>query len=110
MARGLHYSLRALGGTLGAQWERERRETLFLMVPVALSVLPHAAHLPWWVGAGFFVLFAWRLGLVMSGRWLPRASVRGRGWRTDRPTRSDAAGPIARRSPCCPKRKFPLMV
>ena len=76
MARGLHYSLRALGGTLGAQWERERRETLFLMVPVALSVLPHAAHLPWWVGAGFFVLFAWRLGLVMSGRWLPRASVR----------------------------------
>ena len=40
MARGLHYSLRALGGTLGAQWERERRETLFLMVPVALSVVP----------------------------------------------------------------------
>jgi len=73
---GLPYSLRALGGTLGAQWERERRETLFLMVPVALSVLPHAAHLPWWIGAGFFVLFAWRLGLVMSGLWLPRASVR----------------------------------
>ena len=76
MALGLHYSLRALGGTLGAQWERERRETLFLMAPVALSVLPHAMHLPWWIGAGFFVLFLWRLALVLSGRWLPRASVR----------------------------------
>src|SRR5690606_21490172 len=76
MALGLHYSLRALGGTLGAQWERERRETLFLMAPVALSVLPHATHLPWWVGAAFYVLFLWRLALVLSGRWLPRASVR----------------------------------
>jgi transglutaminase-like putative cysteine protease len=76
MARTLSWSLRALGGTLGAQWERERRETLFLMAPVALSVLPHLGHLPWWVGVGFFVLFLWRLGLVMSGRWLPRASVR----------------------------------
>ncbi|MCL4183882.1 MAG: transglutaminase-like domain-containing protein [Burkholderiaceae bacterium] len=76
MAGALPWSLRALGGTLGAQWERERRETLFLMAPVALSVLPHVGHLPWWVGVGFFVLFLWRLGLVMSGRWLPRASVR----------------------------------
>jgi len=76
MATGLHYSLRALGGTMGAQWERERRETLFLMLPVALSVLPHLMHLPWWIGAGFVVLFAWRLSLVLSGRWLPRVSVR----------------------------------
>lgn len=76
MAAGLHYSLRALGGTMGAQWERERRETLFLMLPVALSVLPHLPHLPWWTGIGFFALFAWRLLLVLSGRWLPRASVR----------------------------------
>ncbi|MBN9463092.1 MAG: DUF3488 domain-containing transglutaminase family protein [Burkholderiales bacterium] len=76
MAAGLRYSLRALGGTLGAQWERERRETLFLMAPVLLSALPHLAQLPWWAGAGFLVLFLWRLGLVLSGRWLPRASVR----------------------------------
>jgi transglutaminase-like putative cysteine protease len=76
MAGALPWSLRALGGTLGAQWERERRETLFLMAPVALSVLPHLGHLPWWVGAGFFVLFLWRLGLVMSGRPLPGAPVR----------------------------------
>ena len=76
MALGLHYSLRALAGTLGAQWERERRETLFLMVPVALSALPHVAHLPWWVGAGFFVLFAWRLALVLSGHSLPSTAVR----------------------------------
>ncbi|MCC7059993.1 MAG: DUF3488 domain-containing transglutaminase family protein [Burkholderiaceae bacterium] len=76
MINGLRYSLRALGGTLGAQWERERRETLFLMAPVLLSVLPQLPHLPWWASTGFMVLFLWRLGLVLSGRWLPRASVR----------------------------------
>lgn len=72
----LRLSLRALGGQLGAQWERERRDTLFLMAPVLIATLPHLRWLPWWVGAGFMVLFAWRLGLLFSGRWLPRASVR----------------------------------
>lgn len=76
MAFGLHYSLRALGGTMGAQWERERRETLFLMLPVLVSVLPHMPYLPAWAGLTFFVLFLWRFALVLSGRWLPRASVR----------------------------------
>ena len=28
---GIRYSLRALGGRLGEQWERERRDTLFVM-------------------------------------------------------------------------------
>jgi hypothetical protein len=78
-ARGLRLSLRALGGRLGAQWERERRDTLFLMAPVLVSVLAHLPWLPWWVGTGFLVLFAWRLGLLFSGRWLPRASVRWAG-------------------------------
>ena len=68
-ARGLRLSLRALGGRLGAQWERERRDTLFLMAPVLVSVLAHLPWLPWWVGTGFLVLFAWRLGLLFSGRW-----------------------------------------
>ncbi len=76
MASGMRHALRVLGGRLGAQWERERRETLFLMAPVALSVLPHVAHLPWWTTVAFSLLFAWRLALVLSGRWLPRASVR----------------------------------
>lgn len=74
--RGSGHSLRVLAGRLGEQWERERRDTLFLMGAVLLAAVPHAAHLPWWTSTGFFVFFAWRLGLVMSGRWLPRDSVR----------------------------------
>lgn len=74
--KGLRYSLRALGGRLGEQWERERRDTLFLMGATLLAVAPHLIHLPWWTALGFLVLFFWRLGLVMSGRWLPRDSVR----------------------------------
>ncbi len=76
MTRPLRYSLRALGGSMGAQWERERRDTLFLMLPVLVSVLPHLPYLPAWTSIAFGVLFAWRFALVLSGRWLPRASVR----------------------------------
>lgn len=76
MARPLRYSLRALGGALGAQWERERRDTLFLMLPVLVSVLPHLPYLPAWASVAFAVLFGWRFALVLSGRWLPRAAVR----------------------------------
>jgi hypothetical protein len=72
----LKLSLRALGGMLGEQWERDRRETLFLMGAILLAVLPQLPHLPWWTSAGFGILFLWRFGLVMSGRWLPRDSVR----------------------------------
>ncbi|MFP5406934.1 MAG: DUF3488 domain-containing protein, partial [Gammaproteobacteria bacterium] len=75
-AMRLPLALRALTGQLGAQWERERRDTLFLMAPVLVATLSHLSWLPWWVGTGFLVLFAWRLGLLFSGRWLPRASVR----------------------------------
>lgn len=76
MRTRLRHSLRALGGRLGDQWERDRRDTLFLMGAILLAVAPHVAHLPWWTSIGFFVLFTWRFGLVMSGRWLPRDSVR----------------------------------
>jgi transglutaminase-like putative cysteine protease len=72
----LRHSMRALGGQLGDQWERDRRDTLFLMSAVALAVLPGLFHLPWWVSVGFGMLFVWRLGLIFSGRWLPRDSVR----------------------------------
>ncbi|MCL4748401.1 MAG: DUF3488 domain-containing protein, partial [Burkholderiaceae bacterium] len=75
-SRGISNSLRALAGRLGEQWERDRRDTLFLMGAILLAVIPHVAHLPWWTSTGFFVLFLWRFGLVMSGRWLPRDSVR----------------------------------
>lgn len=69
-------SLRVLGGTLGGDWERERRDTLFLMTAIALAVAPSLVHLPSWCSAGFSVLFLWRLGLVFSGRPLPGRGVR----------------------------------
>jgi protein-glutamine gamma-glutamyltransferase len=72
----LNYSIKVLGGRLGAQWEKDRRDTLFLMLGAFLSVLPHVFHLPAWVSIGFVALYSWRLGLVLSGRWLPRDSIR----------------------------------
>ena len=69
-------SIRVLGGRLGATWERDRRDTLFLMGAVLLSVLPQVPYLPAWCTAGFFILFSWRLGLVFSGHPLPGAMVR----------------------------------
>lgn len=73
---GLPFSMRVLGGTLGADWDRERRDTLFLMGAIALAVLPQVPYLPGWCVAGFVLLFSWRLGLVFSGRRLPGAPVR----------------------------------
>jgi len=72
----LAFSARVLSGKLGAEWERERRDTLFMMGATALAVLPQLPHLPAWCSIGFFVLFLWRLGLVFSGRGLPGAPIR----------------------------------
>jgi transglutaminase-like putative cysteine protease len=69
-------SLRALDGTLGGEWERERRNTLFLMLAIALAVAPSFSHLPLWCSAGFSILFLWRLGLVFSGHALPGGAIR----------------------------------
>ena len=74
--RGWSFSMRALSGTLGGEWERERRDTLFLMGAIALAVLPHVAELPIWCSAGFGLLFAWRIGLIFAGARLPGAPVR----------------------------------
>jgi transglutaminase-like putative cysteine protease len=63
--------LNRLQARLDLPWERDRRDTLFLMGASALSVLPHAAQLPWWVIAMFCALFVWRLALLLSGRRLP---------------------------------------
>lgn len=72
----LRPSLRALGGRLGGTWERDRRDTLFLLAVTLLTVLPHALYLPFWCTAGFAILFAWRLGLLVSGRPLPGRWIR----------------------------------
>ncbi len=69
-------SLNALGGKLGGQWEKDRRDTLFLMLGAFASCVPHFGHLPIWVSTVFVALYVWRLGLVLSGRWLPRDLVR----------------------------------
>ncbi len=79
MARSLlgwRLSAKALGGKLGAEWERDRRDTLFLLGSIVLSVITHVGHLPIWVTTSFAILFFWRLGLVLSGRWLPGTWVR----------------------------------
>ena len=76
LRRSPRLSIRVLGGRLGAAWERDRRDTLFLMGAVLLSVLPQVFYLPLWCSAGFFILFSWRLGLVFSGHALPGAMVR----------------------------------
>lgn len=68
--------LRALAGRLGADWERERRDTLLLMGVILLAFLPSVGALPHWCTAGFSLLFAWRLGLIFSGRALPGLGVR----------------------------------
>ena len=70
------YSIKALGGTLGGQWERTRRDTLFLMGAVLLSAIPQFGFQPAWVSASFLLLFFWRLGLVMAGRGAPGKLVR----------------------------------
>ena len=72
----LAFSMRVLGGTLGGDWERERRDTLFLMGAIALAVVPQLPWLPIWCTAGFAILFAWRLGLLFSGRRLPGSALR----------------------------------
>ena len=74
--RPIRISIRVLGGRLGGTWERDRRDTLFLMGAVLLSALPQALYLPLWCSAGFFILFTWRLGLIFSGRELPGAALR----------------------------------
>ena len=70
-------ALRALAGAIGAHWSRERRDTLLLLFATALTVAPHATHLPLWASAIFFLLFAWRFALVLSGRQLPGSLVLG---------------------------------
>ena len=64
---GWKFSWNALGGKLGAEWERDRRDTLFLMGSIALSGLTHIEHLPIWVSISFAVLFRSNLFLRQSG-------------------------------------------
>jgi protein-glutamine gamma-glutamyltransferase len=71
----MSWSWKVITGRLGGNWERERRDTLFLLGAILFAVSPHFVHLPLWATGVFVSLFCWRLGLVLSGRWLPRKSV-----------------------------------
>ncbi len=50
---------------------RERRDTLVLLVAVALVVFPHFDHLPWWATSVVLLLLVWRVWLTLVQRPLP---------------------------------------
>ncbi|MEG2155918.1 MAG: DUF3488 and transglutaminase-like domain-containing protein [Burkholderiaceae bacterium] len=67
-------SLAALKGLADAQVStgaRERRDTLLLLAAAALVVVPHFAHVAWWISLSVAALFAWRGGLTVAQRPLP---------------------------------------
>lgn len=55
--------------------ERERRDTLVLLIAVALVVVPHFEHLDWWATAVLVVLLIWRIGLTLTQRPMPSRLV-----------------------------------
>jgi len=66
--------MRALGilfGRLGADWEREQRDTLFLLVALFFCWIAHAQHLPFWVTGATLALIAYRAWLTVRGQPLP---------------------------------------
>ena len=50
---------------------RERRDTLVLLLAVALVVTPHFEHLAWWATAIVVLLLVWRIWLTLAQRPLP---------------------------------------
>ncbi|MEZ5739103.1 MAG: DUF3488 and transglutaminase-like domain-containing protein [Burkholderiaceae bacterium] len=73
---GINLSMRAITGRLGSDWERDRRDTLFLMAAILLASLPQLPHLPGWIGAAFLACFGWRLAILLTGRPLPATWIR----------------------------------
>ncbi|WP_296943381.1 DUF3488 and transglutaminase-like domain-containing protein [uncultured Massilia sp.] len=54
---------------------RDKRDTLLLIAAAVLVLAPHAAHLPLWVSLLCGATLAWRAGLTLLGRRLPRNLV-----------------------------------
>jgi transglutaminase-like putative cysteine protease len=50
---------------------RERRDTLVLLLAVALVVIPHFEHLAWWATAIVLLLLVWRIWLTLTQRPVP---------------------------------------
>ena len=54
---------------------RETRDTLYLLAVIALTIAPHATHLPLWASAVTAAMLLWRArlawaGAALPGRWL----------------------------------------
>ena len=64
-------TLHILFGSLGAAWERDQRDTLFLILAVFFTLIPHAQHLPGWITAITLALLGYRVWLTVHGRPLP---------------------------------------
>jgi transglutaminase-like putative cysteine protease len=50
---------------------RERRDMTVLLLAVALVVLPHFEHLPWWAASVLMLLLVWRGFLTLAQQPLP---------------------------------------
>lgn len=64
-------ALRALFGPQVSSAARERRDTIVLLLALALVVLPHFEHIAWWAISVLTALWVWRLWLALSQRPLP---------------------------------------
>lgn len=68
-------SWQALTGALGADWDRERRASLFFIAACTLAVAPHLLAVPIPFAAAMLVFLGWRIvlwwrGEPMPARWL----------------------------------------
>lgn len=50
---------------------REARDTLYLLGVIALTIAPHATHLPLWASAFTALMLLWRAQLALAGAALP---------------------------------------
>jgi transglutaminase-like putative cysteine protease len=50
---------------------REARDTLYLLAVIALTIAPHALHLPPWASALSALMLLWRARLALAGAALP---------------------------------------
>jgi transglutaminase-like putative cysteine protease len=79
---------------------REARDTLWLLAMLALVLLPHAPHLPWWCSLSASLALAWRAHLAwhdapLPPRWmlgLMLAATLGMTWLTHRTLMGREAG------------------
>jgi protein-glutamine gamma-glutamyltransferase len=63
--------LKRLFGPQMSSGARERRDVLVLLLAVALVVLPHFEHLPWWTTALLVLMLFWRGFLTVTQHPLP---------------------------------------